>query len=75
MISLQDICTPQVNLNDFQLSAAITITTASTKTYDNPIKQNVNSAMRIDSVEPLMAGCPAHDAAISSSSSPPATSA
>lgn len=38
-------------------------------TYCNPIKENVNSAIRIVSVEPLMAGWPAHDAAISTPSS------
>ena len=31
--------------------------------YDSPIRLNVSSTMRIDSVEPLMEGEPLHDAA------------
>lgn len=58
---LQVISMPQVNLQWYR--SAIGRVLAEQDTYCKPIRLKVNRAIRMDSVEPLIDGVPAHDAA------------
>ena len=57
--NVQVISMPQVNLQNVSPNPACAIGAA----YCMPTKLKVKRAIRIDSVEPLMDGVPAHDAA------------
>ena len=54
---------PMLFCRTLAISSQIVRLKARSDTHCKPIRLNVKSAMRIDSVEPLMDGVPAHEAA------------
>ncbi len=55
---LQVISTPHVNLEKLMSAGTMQV---GAFTYWRPTRLNVNRAIRIDSVEPLIEGVPVHD--------------